>query len=84
MIQERVSESEQRNKQEMMMRLASLKEDLGRNHSDELREISDNLKRSQQQTIKQIVNKTIAANNLNLSNLMNDLGSSDKDDTRNK
>jgi len=82
-IQQRVSESEQRNKQEMLMKLASLKEDLSRNHSEEIKEISANLKRVQQQQIQRIVNNTIASNNLNFSALFNDLGS-DKEDTKNK
>src|SRR5882672_2100603 len=43
MVQQKVSDSEQRNKQEMLMKLASLKEDLSRNHSDEIKEISANL-----------------------------------------
>jgi len=83
-IQQRVSESEQRNKQEMFMKLASLKEDLSRNHADEIKEISANLKRDQQQQIRRIVNATIANNDLNFSRVFSDLGSSDKDDTKNK
>jgi len=83
-IQQRVSESEQLNKQEMLMKLASLKEDLTRNHSEEIKEISANLKRDQQQQIRRIVNTTIANNDLNFRSLFNELGSSDKEDNKNK